>query len=405
MAVNRVREFIRLESASGIVLFSAAVLALLIDNSAWQSYYRLFFSLPISIHFGVIDIAKPLQMWINDGLMALFFFLVGLEIKHEMCVGELSSLAKSSLPIVAAIGGMVVPALIYVALNWGDPISLRGWAIPTATDIAFSLAILSLFGSRLLASLRVFLTALAIIDDLGAIMIIAFFYTDHISTILILVALCLVFILVMLNRCRITFFTPYFIIGAALWLCVLKSGVHATLVGVILAMAIPIRAKNTNSMSPVQILIRRLHPWVAFGVLPVFAFANSGVSFSGINWASWVHPTTMGIILGLFFGKQLGIFLFSVLAIKCGISVKPRGMTVLDLYGVALVAGIGFTMSLFVGSLAFEYQAEFYSPLIRLGVLTGSILSGLLGYFMIRLSIMRRERGQKTSKWLSTKWV
>lgn len=383
MAVKSFRDFIQLESSGGIVLFAMAVVALVITNSPLAGYYERLFALPLSLHLGALRLEKPLLLWINDGLMAVFFMLVGLEVKREMLEGELSSINKALLPGIAAVGGMVVPALIYVYLNWGDAAAMRGWAIPMATDIAFSLGILSLFGKRLPVSLKIFLTALAIFDDIGAIVVIAIFYTKDISIWLLAVASVLTLILFTLPRFKITSFGPYIILGALLWLCVLKSGVHATLAGILIAFAIPLKGKTPDA-SPLKTLENALHPWVAFGILPLFAFANAGVSLLGITKGHFMSPITLGIAGGLLIGKQIGIWGSTMLAIKLKWARMPHQATSLGIYGVSLVAGVGFTMSLFIGSLAFSSTSGAYTLVVKMGVIGGSLLAGLLGYFILR---------------------
>jgi Na+:H+ antiporter, NhaA family len=390
LAFETIREFIKLESSGGIILFATAVLALIISNTALHSDYVAFFNLPFTIHLGAVTLSKPLLLWINDGFMAVFFLLVGLEIKREMFEGELNSLSKAALPAMAAIGGMVVPALIYVYFNHGDAAALKGWAIPTATDIAFSLGIVALLGSRVPVSLKIFLTALAIFDDMGAIGIIAIFYTKEVSMQMLLLAAGLVIVLMLLNRFKVMRMTPYILVGIALWICVLKSGVHATLAGIVLAFAIPLRHKTKKEVSPVKNLEHQLHPWVAFGILPVFAFANAGVTFTGITKSHFISPIPLGIACGLFFGKQIGIWLASYLSIKSGFAQMPRSACFMGIYGVSLIAGVGFTMSLFIGTLAFGVEAGSYSVWVRLGVILGSLLSGLFGYFVLRYAYRSR---------------
>lgn len=391
MPFRTLREFIQLESSAGVILFIAAILALIIDNTGWHQYYEAFFDLHFSVQIADYRLSKPLQLWINDGLMTIFFLLVGLEIKREMFEGELSSVSKAVLPAIAAIGGMLVPGLIYFFLNRGDAVAMRGWAIPTATDIAFSLGILALLRSRLPVSLKIFLTALAIFDDIGAIIIIAVFYTVHISVVMLSIAAGCVVLLVVLNRFQVMAITPYVLVGIALWLCVLNSGVHATLAGIVLAFAIPIRDKRYTDVSPLRNLEHKLHPWVAFGVLPIFAFANAGVSFAGISLHELFSPITLGIAAGLFLGKQIGIFGASLLGVKLGFAKKPHGSTWFGVYGVGLVAGVGFTMSLFIGTLAFHGQDGSYDAMVRVGVIGGSFLSGLLGYLILRFTQPRHE--------------
>jgi len=391
MPFKTLREFIKLEASGGVVLFIAAILALIIDNTSWHQYYEAFFKLHFSVQIGDMKLSKPLQMWINDGLMTIFFLLVGLEIKREMFEGELSSFSKAALPAFAAVGGMLIPGLIYFFLNQGDAVAMRGWAIPTATDIAFSLGILALLGSRLPATLKVFLTALAIFDDIGAIIIIAAFYTMHISVLMLSIAAGCIVVLFIFNRLRIMAIAPYILVGFVLWLCVLNSGVHATLAGIILAFAIPIRDPRYTDISPLRHLEHKLHPWVAFGVLPIFAFANAGVSFAGVTVAEILSPITLGIASGLFFGKQIGIVGFSWLGIKLGLAKKPHAATWTGIYGIGLIAGVGFTMSLFIGTLAFAGQGEGYKAMVRVGVIAGSFLSGLLGYLILRFTQPRHQ--------------
>lgn len=385
MPVKTLREFIQLESSGGAVLLIAAILALIIDNSPLSSYYEALFRLPLVIQIGALKISKPLLLWINDGFMAIFFLLVGLEIKREMIEGELNTFSKSILPAIAAIGGMLVPALIYIGFNWSDKMALRGWAIPTATDIAFSLGILAVLGRRVAPSLKIFLTALAIFDDIGAIVIIAIFYTQHISIILLLIATGLLVLLFIFNRLNITHFAPYFLVGIILWICVLKSGVHATLAGIALALAIPMRDVKNHEISPLRDLEHKLHPWVAFAILPLFAFANAGVSFKGITMKELFGSIPIGIALGLFVGKQIGIWGASMIGIKAGFAKMPKGASGMGIYGVGLVAGVGFTMSLFIGGLAFGAAGSTYSAQVRLGVIIGSFTSGLLGYLILHM--------------------
>ena len=382
MPLTWLREFLRLEAASGIVLMFAAAAALLFANSFLGDTYVEFLKIPGSIQVGGLEIEKPLLLWVNDLWMAVFFFLIGLEIKRELLEGELSTRADLLLPTAAAVGGMVVPALIFVALNAGNPVNLNGWAIPAATDIAFALGILALLGNRAPMSLKVLLTAVAIIDDLGAIVVIAIFYTANMSLVSLGLAGLAILGLVLLNRFRVSHVAAYVIVGTILWVCVLKSGVHATLAGVITAFAIPLEVEDESGRSLLKHLEHLLHPWVAFMVLPMFAFANAGISFAGISLASFVEPVTLGIALGLVVGKQLGVFLPLWLCIRSGIAQMPKDANWAQLYAVATLCGVGFTMSLFIGGLAFELS-EFKVP-VRLGVLTGSIVSGVLGFALLR---------------------
>ena len=383
-AVSMIREFTRLEAAGGIVLAIAAVAALIFANSPLGGVYNAFLETPVAIQFGKLEIAKPLLLWINDGLMAIFFFLVGLEIKREFLEGELSRPSQVALPGIAAIGGMAVPALIYVAINWESVENLNGWAIPAATDIAFALGVLALVGSRAPLSLKVLLTAVAIFDDLGAIIIIAFFYTDQLSLTALAYGGVAIAGLIAVNVFRVTHVAAYLLLGIALWICVLKSGVHATLAGVITALAVPLRTHDDEGHSLLRHLEHELHPWVAYAILPLFAFANAGVSFQGVGLSNFVEPVKFGISMGLFVGKQIGVFGLLWVCIHYGIARMPEGSNWAQLYGVSLLTGVGFTMSLFIGSLAFEH-ADFDTP-IKIGVFTGSILSAVVGYLVLRLA-------------------
>jgi NhaA family Na+:H+ antiporter len=381
--VNKIQDFLKLETSAGFVLMFVALFALIANNSPLSGLYSGFLATPVEIQFGGFEIAKPLLLWINDGLMAIFFFLVGLEIKSEVMEGELSTFDKASLPIFAAIGGIVVPALVFVYFNMSDAIAIQGWAIPAATDIAFALGVLALVGSRVPVSLKILLLAVAIIDDLAAIIIIAIFYTQDLS----LVALGWGGVgtmgLIALNRMGVMRITPYALIGVFVWACVLKSGVHATLAGVITALAIPLKAKNPENSSPLHRAEHGLHIWVAFLILPLFAFANAGVSLAGITVSDIIAPLPLGIALGLFIGKQVGVFCFSWGAVKLGWAKLPTGASWGQLYGIACLTGIGFTMSLFIGTLAFDGDEMLNA--VRLGVLMGSLASGVLGYVMLRM--------------------
>jgi len=384
MVINKLKEFLRLEAASGILLLAAAILAMVAVNSPADVWYDALLEIPVAIQFGEFEISKPLLLWINDGLMAIFFFLIGLEVKREVLAGELSEPSRVVLPIIAAVGGMAVPAAIYSVINWGDPVTMKGWAIPSATDIAFALGVLALLGSRVPQALKLFLMTLAIIDDLGAIIIIALFYTVDLSIMSLLIAVVAIAGLFALNRKGVLSLTPYLVIGFVLWAAVLKSGVHATLAGVLIAFFIPFKSEPGESQTQLEKLEHDLHPTVAYGILPLFAFANAGISFDGITIDSFLHPVPLGIAAGLFLGNQVGIFCFSWLAIKLGVAKLPESVNWLQLYGVALLCGIGFTMSLFVGSLAFEQGGPDYAIDDRLGILVGSLLSGILGYLVLR---------------------
>ena len=380
-------EFLELESAGGILLILAALLAIIMANSPLQSFYELLLSTPVEIRIGLLEVAKPLLLWVNDGLMAIFFFLVGLELKRELTEGELSSIRSIALPGVGAIGGMAIPALIYVYFNHHDPISMKGWAIPAATDIAFALGVLMLLGSRVPASLKIFLTSLAIFDDIGAIVIIALFYTEKISLSALVIAGVCILILFILNRRNVVSKSPYILLGVIMWIATLKSGVHATLAGVILAMFIPLRSKKEPDISPLKDMEHDLHSVVAFFVLPVFAFSNAGISLKGVGLDQLLHGVPLGIALGLFIGKQVGIFGLCWLAIKMKLAALPKGVSWASLYGVATLCGIGFTMSLFISALAFEDHGvnTFFDE--RLGIILGSVVSGIAGYFILRTSL------------------
>jgi len=386
MPIQAIKEFLRYESASGILLLAAAILAMLIQNSPASHLYDSLLELHVEIRVGNFQIAKPLLLWINDGLMAIFFFLIGLEVKREVLDGELSEPSRVALPVIAAVGGMALPAIIYAAINWGDPATLRGWAIPSATDIAFSLGVLALLGTRIPSSLKLFLMTLAIVDDLGAIIIIAIFYTSDLSITSLAIAGAGLLVLFILNRKGVLDFAPYLLVGLVVWAAVLKSGVHATLAGVLIAFFIPFRKQPGEKKTQLETLEHDLHPVVAYGILPLFAFANTGISFSGITLESFTHSVPLGIAAGLFIGNQIGVFGFSWLAIKTGLARLPTGVNWLQMYGVALLCGIGFTMSLFISSLAFQQGEQTVPVDDRLGILIGSLLSGLLGYIILRMA-------------------
>lgn len=351
-------------------------------NSPWQSLYFSVFQEPIHLATQIYHFETSLNHIINDGMMTLFFLVVTLEVKRELLVGELNSLGKALLPVIAAIGGMLLPAVIYLFLNMTDFEAVRGWAIPTATDIAFSLAILILLREHVPPSLKTFLTALAIIDDLGAIIIIAIFYTHNLQIVYVFLALLCALLLFSFNWLGITRYFPYFIIGIVLWLLILKSGIHSTIAGVILGFFIPLKSSKTN-YSPLKKLEHTLQPWVAYGVLPLFALANTGLSFASIKLSALFHPITLGIFLGLFIGKQLGIFLACWIAIKVKLAKLPKGINWCHLYGLSVICGIGFTMSLFIGSLSFVNHKEYYESFVKLGVLSGSVISGLVGSLIL----------------------
>ncbi|NBA79302.1 Na+/H+ antiporter NhaA [Pseudomonas putida] len=371
--------FFQLEAASGLLLIAAAVLALIINNSPLSYLYGGLLDVPVAVQVGALNIAKPLLLWINDGLMALFFLLIGLEVKREVVDGHLSKPSQVILPATAAVGGMVVPALIYWFINRDNPAAVAGWAIPTATDIAFALGVLALLGKRVPVSLKLFLMTLAIIDDLGAIIVIALFYSGTLSSVSLLLAAACLLVLVAMNRLGVVKLGPYMIVGLILWVCVLKSGVHATLAGVALALCIPLRTRNAES-SPLLALEHALHPWVAYAILPIFAFANAGVSLAGMTVDSFTHPVPMGITVGLLLGKTVGVFGLTWVAVKLRLAALPAGAGWGQILGVAILCGIGFTMSLFVGSLAFAPGSSEYAGMDRMGILTGSFFAAVIGY-------------------------
>lgn len=380
-----IQRFFQLEAASGLLLIAAAVLALLISNSPFAHFYSSLLDVPVAVQVGALNIAKPLLLWINDGLMAIFFLLVGLELKREVVYGQLATPSQIILPGAAAIGGMLVPALVYVWFNQGDSEAMRGWAIPMATDIAFALGVLALLGSRVPTSLKLFLMTLAIIDDLGAIIVIALFYSSELSSLSLMLAGAALIGLLTLNRLGIRQLGPYLLLGLFLWVCVLKSGVHATLAGVALAFFIPVKGDNPEH-SPLATLEHALHGWVAFGILPLFAFANAGVSLQGMNLQSFLQPVPLGIAAGLLLGKTVGVLGLTAIAVFTRMARLPEGANWGQLLGVAVLCGIGFTMSLFVGSLAFTPDVSPYAGQDRMGILTGSLLAAVLGYVICRLS-------------------
>ena len=378
------RWFFKLEAASGLVLLFSAIFALIISNSTYADLYFSTLEKYLFVGFNEIGLKLSILHWINDALMAIFFFFVTLEIKREFLQGELSNFKQALLPIIAAIGGMVVPALFYVIINFGDPETLNGWAIPSATDIAFSLGVLSLLGKRVPISLKVFLTALAIIDDLGAILIIAIFYSGDLNIVYLSLMSVAFIILLLINKFNIKKFLPYLIVGLALWDFTHNSGIHATIAGVLLAMTIPHRKKEKD-FSLLLKIEHAISPYVAFGIMPLFAFANAGVSLEGLSFSSLMDKVPLGIVLGLFVGKQLGVFVFSYVSIKLKIAQMPNNSNWFNFYGVGILTGIGFTMSLFVGNLAFVENMQ-YMDGVKIGVLTGSLLSTLAGYFLILLT-------------------
>lgn len=374
------------DSSSGILLIVAAAVAMMMENSGLKWIYDALLGTPVEIRIGALELAKPLLLWINDGLMAVFFLLIGLEVKREILEGELSRPDQIVLPAIGAVGGMAIPAAFYIWFNAGDEIAMNGWAIPAATDIAFALGVLALLGNRVPVSLRVFLMALAIFDDLGAIIIIALFYSADLSYLSLVIAGLAITTLILLNLFKVTSIAAYVLVGIVLWVAVLKSGVHATLAGVVLGFAIPLRDKNRPDFSPLRHVEHGLHAWVAFLIVPVFAFANAGVSLSGMTFDTLMHPVPLGIASGLFIGKQLGIVLLCGLVIKLGWARLPAGASWSGFYGVSVLCGIGFTMSLFITSLAFEHTGAGESVVAdRLGILLGSFLSAIVGYLILRL--------------------
>ncbi|MGB1076674.1 MAG: Na+/H+ antiporter NhaA [Bdellovibrionales bacterium] len=384
---HMIKKFIQHESASGILLILVAILALILDNSPLAWIYDSILALPLSISAGEFAIAKPILLWINDGLMAIFFFLIGLEIKRELLEGELSDIKKATLPMIAALGGLVAPALIYTGFNISDGVAMKGWGIPIATDIAFALGILSLLGKNVPSSLKILLLSLAIIDDLSAIIIIAIFYTSNLSVTALLLSSIGLCVAILLNQRGVTKTAPYILIGVFMWVCVLKSGVHATLAGVLLAFTIPLRTDGTRK-SPLKELEHALHPWIAYFIMPIFAFANAGVSLKGLSIDQFTSPLSMGIFCGLFLGKQVGVFSFIWIATKLKICKLPDDTSWLHIYGLAVLCGVGFTMSLFIGTLAFDDPD--IGKQVRIAILSASLLSALLGYFILKLSTPKK---------------
>lgn len=378
-----VENFLKRESSAGILLMVATALALVVANSPLNYYYDQLVSMPVIIAAGDFRIDKPLLLWINDGLMAVFFFHVGLELKREVCEGELADPKNIILPASGAAGGMLIPALIYVAINWGNPTAMSGWAIPAATDIAFALGVMALLGKRVPVSLKVFLVTLAIIDDIGAIVIIALFYTENITLIALMIAAICFAILWLMNKRNVIDLPGYFIVGAVLWVALLKSGVHATLAGVLLAAFIPMRDKQNPDNSPVVRLEHELNSAVSFAIIPIFAFANAGINFSNIAPEGIFHPVTWGIFLGLVVGKQIGVFAFCWLIVKLKLASLPSDLNFKHIYGCSLLCGVGFTMSLFIGGLAFQHSGIDIIFDERVGILAGSAVSAVLGYLVL----------------------
>lgn len=377
-------KFLKLESSGGIILLTTSVLALIFANSVLSPYYFSLLNTPVIVQFGEQGITKPFLLWVNDGLMAVFFVLVGLEVKREIMIGSLSSYQQAILPVLAAIGGMAIPALVFTFFNHNDPVAMEGWAIPMATDIAFALGIMALLGKRVPLPLKIFLLALAIIDDLGAIIVIALFFAHGLSLEAMIGAGLSIIILIIMNRMRISALCAYLFVGMILWICVLKSGVHATLAGVILGFSIPITARDGSS--PLESLEHALNPWSAFFILPIFAFANAGVPLSGVNIEMLSGTLPFGIILGLFIGKPLGVFSFCFIAVKLKIARLPPLVNLKHIFAVSVLCGIGFTMSMFLSGLAFEGIDESINTLSRIGILLGSALSAILGLLLLRAS-------------------
>ena len=383
-----VRDFMKLESASGILLLLAAIVAMLVANSPLAYLYDALLDTTVAIQVGTLSIEKPPLLWVNHGLMAVFFFLVGLEIKREVMEGELSSFSQVVLPAMGALGGMLVPAAIYAWINWGDPVALDGWAIPVATDIAFALALLGVFGTRVPTALKVFLLTLAIFDDLAAIVIIALFYSGDLSLSALLIGASALLVAISMNRLGVTRTSSYVLLGIVLWVAVLKSGVHATLAGVLIAFCVPMR--DARGESPLRELEHDLHGPVAFAILPIFAFANAGLSMTGMSFAELTHPVTAGVVAGLLVGKPLGVLVFVWLATSLRMAQLPKSINWPQLLGVAFACGIGFTMSLFIAGLAFEHGGGDYFGGDRLGILVGSILSAIVAYAVLHLSLPKR---------------
>ena len=383
---NGFKTFLRHDSAGGVLLVFMTMVAMVLANSPYVGFYENFLATPVQARIGNLDIAKPLLLWINDGLMAVFFFMIGLEIKREVLTGSLSSPSQEVLPGIAAIAGIAAPALVYICFNGQDAVAIEGWAIPSATDIAFALGVFTLFGSRLPLSLKLFLLSVAIFDDIGAIMIIALFYSSDLSTLSLIVASSALLLLFAFNRLSVRSQAAYIMVGMVVWVAVLKSGVHATLAGFAIAWFIPLKLKNKNGQAMLPHLEHSLHPWVSFAILPLFAFANAGISLTGVSLEALLNPVPLGIAAGLFIGKQVGIFGACWLAIKLGLARLPESATWMQFYAVTIVCGIGFTMSLFIGSLAFEAQGAEYMIDVKLGVLIGSLLSAVAGSILISWS-------------------
>lgn len=384
--LNTVKQLLKHDAAGGVLLVIAAMLAMVMANSPLQFFYSDLFSTPVVFQFGGFEINKPLILWVNDGLMAIFFFLVGLEVKREVLAGHLQTKDQIMLPAIGAIAGIMIPAVIYAAFNYNETIGVKGWAIPAATDIAFALGVYSLFGRSLPVTLKLFLLSVAIFDDIGAIIIIALFYSAELSTLSLVVGMLGLCILFILNRLKVKSTGMYLLVGAIIWAAVLKSGVHATLAGFAMALFIPLDGENRSGQKMLYHLEHKLHPWVAFAILPIFAFANAGVELIGTSTEEIFNPIVIGIVLGLFVGKQIGIFSACYIAVKIGLAKLPAGVTMQQLYGASILCGIGFTMSLFIGSLAFETAPPEYMNSVKVGVIVGSLFSAILGGIVISKS-------------------
>ncbi|TDB57155.1 Na+/H+ antiporter NhaA [Photorhabdus khanii] len=384
-----IRQFLKLEAAGGLLLIIAAIIALIMANSPLQGIYQQFLNIPVAVQFSALEINKPLLLWINDGLMAVFFLIVGLEVKRELLEGSLAGRDKAVFPVIAAMGGMVAPALIYLLFNGSDEFTRQGWAIPAATDIAFALGVMALLAKRVPTELKVFLLALAIIDDLGVIVIIALFYTKTVSLVALGLSAAMIALLIWMNWRGVEKTSAYLVIGTILWVCILKSGVHATLAGVIVGFLIPLRCRNGHS--PSESLEHGLHPWVAYLILPLFAFANAGVILSGVTLNGLTDMLPLGIAAALFLGKPLGIFLFSYISIKMGLAKLPQRISLKQIFAVSVLCGIGFTMSIFISGLAFEGAGESFSTYSRLGILIGSTTAALMGYGLLRMVLPKKK--------------
>ncbi|MEI9598581.1 Na+/H+ antiporter NhaA [Moellerella wisconsensis] len=383
-----IRQFLRLEAAGGLLLIIAAIIALVMANTPLQAIYQQFLDIPVAVKVAALEIDKPLILWINDFLMAIFFLVVGLEVKRELLEGSLAGRDKAIFPAIAALGGMIAPALIYLVFNGADEVTRQGWAIPAATDIAFALGVMALLGKRVPTELKVFLLALAIIDDLGVIVIIAFFYTKSVSLVALGLAAVCILLLIMMNWRRVENSSAYLVVGLILWVCILKSGVHATLAGVVVGFLIPLR--GTSNTKPSEELEHVLHPWVAYLILPLFAFANAGVQLQGVTFDGLISTLPLGVAAGLFIGKPLGIFLFSLVSVKLGLAKLPGEINLKQIFAVSVLCGIGFTMSIFIAGLAFDGLAESYSTYSRLGILIGSTVAAVIGFILLKLSLPKR---------------